>query len=375
MCAFGAEYTADYWFQKGEEFYYKGTYELARDCYNKSIELDPQNTTILIAIESVNLGLSKYNESLFYDKVIKIDPTSVGAWVGKGNVLQRQGKKYDEAIKAYNNAIAIDPNNSCILWDKGMAFNNQGKFDDAIEAFDRGIQIDPRDDEFWEQKAADLMIMGRYNESITAIDNGIQIAGDAGYLNYMKGSTLELSGRYNESLVAFDEAIQIDPSIATICDTSIGDVFYGLGKYKTALEYYNKSIEQNQSVSDNWYKIGLCLQALGRDSESKEVFAKANGLGLSDAEAMALNGLASHLSGKYNESIEDYNKAIELNPKLGEALGGKMSTLRALHRDSEANAVLRQALSVMTNPVSSELCWPPLPGHTIFSLPKTVQLI
>ncbi len=360
MFAFGAEYTAAYWFQKGNEFYNNGYYELALDCYNKSIELDPLNTSTLTAIESVNLGLSKINSSQFYDKAIMIDPTSAGAWAGKGNILQEQGK-YDEAIKAYNNAIAIDPNDSCTLWDKGMALNNQGKFDDAIQAFDRGIQIDPKDDELWEQKVWDLYIMGRYNESIAVLDNAIQIVpGDASYLNFMKGTVFESSGRYNEEIAALNES-------NGSWDSDKGDAFYGLGKYRSAIESYNKSIEQNQSISDNWYKIGLSLQALGLNSDAQEAFTKAKRLGLSEAAALVDKGNALRLSGRYNESIEAYNRAIDLDPKCG-GWFSKIISLRALHRDVETNAVFHQMLTAI-NPISTEICWPNLPGHPSVIIP------
>ena len=105
----GKEYTADYWIQQGNEFYNKGSYEIAIDCYNKSIELDSQN-----AVSLTNKGLAlghqgKYNESIkCYDQAIKIDPQYADAWFNKGNALRIIGE-YNESIKAYENAIKINP--------------------------------------------------------------------------------------------------------------------------------------------------------------------------------------------------------------------------------------------------------------------------
>jgi tetratricopeptide (TPR) repeat protein len=123
-----------------------------------------------------------------------------------------------------------------------------------------------------------------------------------------------------------------------------GDVFCGLRNYSKALESYNKSIELNQSNKESWYKKGLTLQALGHDSGSQEAYEKARGLGLNDIEAMMYNSEAYYVSGKYNESLADLEKAIELDPKSPEAWLGKGFSLRALHRDSDADAAMAKAL-------------------------------
>jgi len=52
----GKEYTADYWFQKGNEFFDNGSVEIAIDCYNKSVELDSTNKSVWL-----NKGLAFAN--------------------------------------------------------------------------------------------------------------------------------------------------------------------------------------------------------------------------------------------------------------------------------------------------------------------------
>ena len=92
----------------------------------------------------------------------------------------------------------------------------------------------------------------------------------------------------------------------------------------------------------------LTLKALKLDSESQEAYNKAKGLGLNDTDAMLDNGVAYYLSGKYNESIDAYNKAIEIeaNPNLLMLSGLlKSLNLRALHRDSEANAIIMDIIA------------------------------
>ena len=54
-----------------------------------------------------------------------------------GNALKDQGK-LDEAIEAYNKALAIKPDNADAYNNMGNALQEQGKLEEAIEAYNKG---------------------------------------------------------------------------------------------------------------------------------------------------------------------------------------------------------------------------------------------
>ena len=91
------------------------------------------------ALPSIIQG--KYDEAIkAYDEAIRLDPNLAEAWNNKGNALYSQGK-YDEAIKAYDEAIRLDPNFADAWCNKGNALDDKGKYDEAIKAYDEAIRL------------------------------------------------------------------------------------------------------------------------------------------------------------------------------------------------------------------------------------------
>jgi len=91
--AIGQEHTANYWVQIGNEFYSKGSYELAENCYEKAIELDSNNISAWYLKGLTLAYLNKYSESIkAFDLAVRLAPKNVDVWINKGNALYVMAK-------------------------------------------------------------------------------------------------------------------------------------------------------------------------------------------------------------------------------------------------------------------------------------------
>ena len=112
--------------------------------------------------------LNKSDEAIkAYDKAIEINPQNSAAWDNKGLALDHLNK-LDEAIIAYNKAIELDSHNSKSWYGKGIALGKLGKSDEATAAFDKAIELNSLDSMAWNGKGNVLSILNKYDEAIRA---------------------------------------------------------------------------------------------------------------------------------------------------------------------------------------------------------------
>ncbi len=139
-------------------------------------------------------------------------------WYKKGRDLDRNGS-YEEAVKAYDRAIELEPNNATFYMANvpslnmlAIITNNQSKRNESMEAIDKALQIDPKNPSAWELKGSVLSQMKKYNESLEAYDKAVENIGSykqdihanqTEFLSYIwtsKSISLWQLMRYNESL-------------------------------------------------------------------------------------------------------------------------------------------------------------------------------
>ncbi len=328
-------------------------------------------------------------------------------WLNEGHELFANGS-YEEAVKAYDRAIELEPNNATLYIAKvpslnmlAIITNNQSKRNESLEAIDKALQMDPKDPRAWELKGSVLSQMKRYNESMEAYDKaieniesyqgnqtemlsglwlskayGLQLAGEIeesfaafnksvqinpGYYDgwMMMGRALMRLGKYNESIQAYDKAENLPiassrPSAKASPWLAKADALMAMGRYEEAEELYNRTIELNSTdesvrfyVTNAWIGKGNALTKLGRQNESLRAFDKAIELDPSQAnQALTDKGNALLDAGRYEEALQAYDKAIQEAPEFAshKALVGKGRVLDEMGKHGEAVKAYEEAL-------------------------------
>jgi tetratricopeptide (TPR) repeat protein len=265
-----------------------------------------------------NKGSADLQEGSFEDN-------SAEDWFNKGQELFRNGSK-EEAVKAYDKAIELDPRYGWAWGGKATALSILGRYNESLEAYDKAIETWPANDterisQLWVFKGVTLNSTGRQEDAFKAFEKALQIFPQNTDALMWKGEALENQGKYREAVEAYDIAIDAAPPIPAAkasALTSKGDALMGLGSYQEAYDAYDEAAEISSNSTDDTEKLYL-------------------------AAALRGEGDALEAMGRHEEAIAVYDDAIDAHPKNAPVIYKKGQILKALGLSSEANAAFAEA--------------------------------
>ncbi len=162
-----------------------------------------------------DMGRKDYEQSLAdYNRAIATArPGVTGAeipWYGKGATLILLGR-YDEALRAIDTALDINPHNEVAWLNKGNAFTKLGRLVDALRCFNAAIKVNPAYEVAWNNKGNALARLGKFEEALGCYERALEI--DAGYRGAWvnKGFVLTKLGRFDEAASCADRALGLEP--------------------------------------------------------------------------------------------------------------------------------------------------------------------
>lgn len=95
---------------------------------------------------------------------------------------------------------------------------------------------------------------------------------------------------------------------------------YTDGKYEDALQNYEASIREHPDFIHAKRGRARTLMQLGRDREALEAFNEVLEQDPGSAVSFANRGILQDRMGLYPQAIADYDRAIKMDPRLGEGL-------------------------------------------------------
>jgi len=149
-----------------------------------------------------------------YDRAIALtEKADAGAdlpWYGKGASLILLGR-YDEALRAIDRALDLNPRNEVAWVNKGNAYTKMGRLVDALRCFNAAIKVNPRYEVAWNNKGNALARLGRYEDALRCYERALEI--DPSYRGAWvnKGYVLAKLGRFDEAASCADRVLRLRP--------------------------------------------------------------------------------------------------------------------------------------------------------------------
>ena len=141
--------------------------------------------------------------------------TSSAEWNQRGGTHHTMGR-YEEAVAAFDQAVAADPGNSEAWKNRGLSLALLGRFSESEESFARAISLNPGDNEVFYYQALSRNVTGNRTGALASLDQAAAIpprdrdqAITLFRVLILKGDLLTMENRSEDAIVAYRKAHEV----------------------------------------------------------------------------------------------------------------------------------------------------------------------
>lgn len=140
-----------------------------------------------------------------YQQAVAAKPDNAGYYNNLGNVLARVGK-IDEAKAAYTKSAELDPPNAGLAWRNfGISLYQAGRMQEAVEPLQKATQVDPKNAQGWYLLGACLVASADYKQ----VGDKMEVTLKPGTVEaYQKAIELDPNGPYGAQAKQGLEAVE-----------------------------------------------------------------------------------------------------------------------------------------------------------------------
>lgn len=336
--------------------------DAAVSAYRRAIDFDDSTAEPWRGLGDVYRQLGQPDEAITsYQKAIELNPAPAGPYHNLGLIYQKQGQN-EQAVVYFREALAHyrleETEARAQTWNHlGTAYQAQQKYDTAIDAYLQAIALD---ETYFDPRAnlGNLYVrLERYNDALAAYRQAVDIDPAAAPPWLGLGAVYQTLKNYPEAVSAYQQAIALNPDAA--------DAYYNLGQineiqenYPAAAKYYQQAIArylpaQAAAQAQAWNGLGNIYADQDQPEQARRAYRQAIQRDPGFAEPYHSLGLIHNEQGQHDTAIGFYHQAIErypddpaARPDLAEAWNDLGDAYYALERLDDASRAYRQAIEL-----------------------------
>ncbi|MCB0754042.1 MAG: tetratricopeptide repeat protein [Flavobacteriales bacterium] len=297
------------------------------------------------------MALLIWQDALFaYDNAIALDPSFANAYMKKAKLLAQLGRR-TEAENIYATALKINPY-SVYIYDERAKLRMLAKdYKGALEDLNRAVDIAPNNVLIRDHLIDDLIALEFYEEALQEIDsllaNGYQIVREL----EKKALVLLLTKEIDLCEEILLELLSIDGRSAFAHDL-LGVVYLTKNQPSEALTEFNKALSIDSMMVVAYHNRALAHRLLNDKESAMEDLNRALDIRQDLERIYYSRAIVKKEMGNVDAALNDYDRAIKINSEFDDALYNRAYTLKLMGNYAGAMSELEELL--FSNPESAE---------------------
>ena len=177
----------------------------------------------------------------------------------------------------------------------------------------------------------------------------VNLAPDKGFIYHHRACINVEAGNLQEAMVDFTKAIDLTPPDIETPYNYRARLYHLLGNLAKALQDLDRAIETNPDEKLSYYNRAVVLSAMGRQQEAQQNFIKASDLEGDYSLDCQFFGKLFLDDKNFEQAIMDFDKALEIHPKLASAYKWRGKAHQALSYWAEALRDFEYYLELIPN--------------------------
>jgi len=223
----------------------------------------------------------------------------------------------EKAIKEFQKAIKLDPDNEDALFNLACTYSDVGDFQKGYETFKKLINKNPKHVNAFNNLALMFARQGKFNDALFIYEKGIEQNPDIALLYNNRGNIYFEMGNYVEALKNFKKASDLDPIYSERL------YHLGISSYlkeessgiDDAIKELEQSAKKNMHKAKDMHDLGVAYMERKMYDKAIEAFNNALKIDPNYMSAYINLGYVFQYKEDYIKAIQSFEKAIILNPK------------------------------------------------------------
>ncbi|HTQ56028.1 MAG TPA: tetratricopeptide repeat protein [Bryobacteraceae bacterium] len=250
-----------------------------------------------------------------WNQALELNPGDAKALSNLGVVLATVGRT-SEAIAQYRKAVASESDYPDGYTNLGIALAREGRLDEAIPNLRKAVQLSPWDAKVHSNLGTALAESGVAGEAMAECEKAVQIAPNDADAHADLGLALAKAGRLDEAIAHFERAAAIDPDNGEI-HANLAGALLEKGRLEDAVPHFEKALAAQPDSPELHYYLGRLLATLGRFAEALPHLERA-AAGGDPAIAGTLAAVYAQV-GRLNDALTTARNALRLARERNQA--------------------------------------------------------